>query len=406
MELSLNESLLIAFATVFDVILLPVFAIAEAAAMETKDMTARSSRVQYHPLKGSLIATALSVVSLSACSVADLTPKDMGSIAVSPSASATISPAAASPSISSEFSFPQISCGDQATSPSETWYPVYIDKGDIAQIRSKYCKDAVRVIRDKTGIPSVQVASFTSAGKAQRFAAAVGGQVEPVGISRASLDAQVMDAQATGERATGSALSTTSSTSAFNAMASGESGVLVSRDSQAPINIRDRATTTAPIVQVGYGGDRIQIVNTTQAEDGYTWYSVQLESGEKGWVRGDFVNLNSANPDTSAASDSRDRSLSASAIPSTSNPSTSSSSTSSSSASINRSGVLTASEPGSLINVRSSASTSAEVQSTGYVGDRIQVTDKMQGDDGYTWYSVRLESGGTGWVRSDFVSSY
>ncbi|HEY9639682.1 MAG TPA: SH3 domain-containing protein [Coleofasciculaceae cyanobacterium] len=380
--------------------------------METKEMTARSSdnpsHNPYRLLKGAYIAAALGVATLSGCSVADLSPQDASSSAVSPSASATISPATVASSTSSEFSFPQTSCGDQASSPSETWYPVYIDKGDIAQIRSRYCKDAVSVIRDKTGVPSVQVASFTSAGKAQRFAAAVGGEVEPVGISRASLDAQVTGAQARVQAGTQATPSPAASASSSDS--SHKAAVLTSSEAGAPINVRDRASTTASIAHVGYGGDRIQIIDTTQGEDGYTWYSVRLESGEKGWVRGDFVSQDAASATASATSDgsNRDRVATAStgsAAASSSSPSDLSTGATSSGSSIARSGVLTASEPGSVINVRSSASTSADVRLTGSVGDRIQVTDKVQGDDGYTWYSVRLESGGTGWVRSDFVSN-
>jgi uncharacterized protein YgiM (DUF1202 family) len=370
--------------------------------MKTKQMTARSSQVQCRWLKGAAIAAAWGAVFLSGCSVADLAPQDVSSStatpSASPSASATLSPAA-SPTLSSEFNFPQASCGDQATSPSEAWYPVYLDKGDIAQIRSKYCKDAVSVIRDKTGVPSVQVASFTSAGKAQRFAAAVGGEVEPVGISRASLDAQVTNPQATGS-------ATSSPSPIANADSSSKSAVLTSTEPAAPINVRDSASTTAAIAHVGYGGDRIQIIDTTKGEDGYTWYSVRLESGEKGWVRGDFVGQTAAGSTAAGSSEGRDRIASASPeAASSANPSGLDAGTSDSGRSIARSGVLTASEPGSVINVRSSASISADVQSTGAVGDRIQVTDKRQGEDGYTWYSVRLESGGTGWVRSDFVSN-
>ncbi|MBW4658032.1 MAG: SH3 domain-containing protein [Drouetiella hepatica Uher 2000/2452] len=341
----------------------------------------------------------LGTLALSACSVADLAPRDVSSSVPSATPTLSASPSlGTSPSasaIASEFTFPQSSCGDQAVSPSESWYPVYIDKSDIAQIRNRYCKDAVSVIRDKTGVPSVQVASFTTYGKAQRFALAVGGEVEPVGISRTSLDARItsQDSQ-----------SPDSSTRAD--VESTDKAVLTSSQPQAPINVRERATTSAGIAHIGYGGDRLSILDKMQGEDGNTWYSVRLESGERGWVRSDFVsqdaNASSSGIQSSSAQDpatsgNLDRSLTASASPSASAESSTSGSA--------RSAVLTASEPDALINVRTGASTSAEVQSTGYAGDRIQVVDKKRGEDGETWYSVRFESGTTGWVRSDFVSS-
>jgi uncharacterized protein YgiM (DUF1202 family) len=55
--------------------------------------------------------------------------------------------------------------------------------------------------------------------------------------------------------------------------------------------------------------------------------------------------------------------------------------------------------------VRSGAGTSTEVQDVAYGGDRIQITDTQQGDDGQTWYKVEFESGTSGWVRSDFIGN-
>ncbi|NJN05083.1 MAG: SH3 domain-containing protein [Leptolyngbyaceae cyanobacterium RM1_1_2] len=40
---------------------------------------------------------------------------------------------------------------------------------------------------------------------------------------------------------------------------------------------------------MGYSGDPVQISNSTQGDDGFTWYEVQLASGTAGWVRGDLV---------------------------------------------------------------------------------------------------------------------
>jgi hypothetical protein len=67
-------------------------------------------------------------------------------------------------------------------------------------------------------------------------------------------------------------------------------------------------------------------------------------------------------------------------------------------------GALTATDPGSLINIRDRASTSAGIQHTGRSGDRVRISEQQQGDDGRTWYKVVLESGPEGWVRSDFVT--
>jgi hypothetical protein len=78
---------------------------------------------------------------------------------------------------SNDWNFPQTSCGDKPTGGSDTWYPVFIDKGSLSQIRKRYCADALATIREKTNIESVQVASFNDRDKAVRFAQVIGGDV-------------------------------------------------------------------------------------------------------------------------------------------------------------------------------------------------------------------------------------
>jgi len=83
----------------------------------------------------------------------------------------------ASPEPVSEFQFPQASCGDGTEGPTASWYPVFIDGGDLDHIRSQYCGDAISTTRKNTGNPTVQVASFTDFDEASKFAATVGGEV-------------------------------------------------------------------------------------------------------------------------------------------------------------------------------------------------------------------------------------
>ncbi len=349
-------------------------------------------------LKTGAIATplvALSALILSGCSIADLPSGKVDAVSPAASASASGTPIAASPSpTAGEFSFPSANCGDQASTPSENWYPVYIDHGSLDEIHSKFCGDAISTLRDKTGTPSVQVASFTSYGKAQRFALAVGGVVEPIPTAQSpAANAATADSTA----------SPSASIAAASPQASAPAGTqsaqsaTIAADSGSPINIRSSASTTATVATVGYGGDRLQIVDKKQGDDGYTWYSVRLASGETGWVRGDFVSQATA---SSAASGAANSSAANSSTPSA----TASPSTSADSASSGQTATLAASEPGSPINVRDRASTAGEVRSVGYSGDRIQIADKTQDDDGTVWYSVRFDSGATGWVRSDFVN--
>lgn len=91
-----------------------------------------------------------------------------------PAATPEIAP---SPESVSEFRFPQDSCGDKTAESTDLWYPVFIDEGDLDYIRSQYCGDATSANREKTGTPTVQLASFTDYERALRFAQAVGGEV-------------------------------------------------------------------------------------------------------------------------------------------------------------------------------------------------------------------------------------
>jgi uncharacterized protein YgiM (DUF1202 family) len=338
---------------------------------------------------------------------------------------AKTSPAAAS--ASAEFTFPQAKCGEESSTPSTNWYPVFIDGAELEAIRSQYCGNAISEVRSKTGAPTVQVASFTSYEKAKKFAVAVGGEVEVSGTAPSTRASATTRSDSTRRTAT---------------LSSSEPG--------SPINIRQRASVDASVQEVARSGDTIQVSSKTQGEDGYTWYKVELASGASGWVRSDLIDaagsdalqrgstdaetVASASIESSTASSTTPSTApstapSASTVPSTTAapsastpPSTESSttastassstastapatrsSTASSTSATGRSAVISATDPDSPINVRSAAGTDSEVQDIAYGGDRIQITESQQGSDGQTWYKVEFESGASGWVRSDFI---
>jgi hypothetical protein len=58
------------------------------------------------------------------------------------------------------------------------------------------------------------------------------------------------------------------------------------------VNVRQSPSTTAPVQHYGLGGDRVNILNQTNAPDGYRWYFVEFpNSGARGWVRGDLLSV-------------------------------------------------------------------------------------------------------------------
>jgi uncharacterized protein YgiM (DUF1202 family) len=307
------------------------------------------------------------------------------------------------------LTFPQATCGEEASTPSENWYPVFIDGAELTAIRSQYCGNAISEVRSKTGAPTVQVASFTSYEKAKKFAAAVGGEVDVVGSSPGAKPGSSQANSPSSEELT-----------------TGKTATLASAETGSPINIRQSASTDASVLEVAYSGDAIKVASKTQGTDGYTWYKVELDSGSSGWVRSDLITTStaSANPTRTAARDttssttssttdaasttiaSAPASTSSSSTTAASTPSTGSTATTrSTNASSERTATITSNDPDSPINVRSGAGTDAEVQDVAYGGDRIQITDSQQGDDGQTWYQVEFESGASGWVRSDFIDN-
>jgi uncharacterized protein YgiM (DUF1202 family) len=314
-----------------------------------------------------------------------------------------------------DLKFPQVTCGEEASTPSENWYPVFIDGAELSAIRSQYCGNAISEVRSKTGAPTVQVASFTSYEKAKKFAAAVGGEVDVVGSLPGAKPG-----------------SSQANSSTQQDLTTGKTATLASAETGSPINIRQSASTDASVQEVAYSGDAIKVASKTQGTDGYTWYKVELDSGASGWVRSDLISSttgtsassastasnttrstsrDTASPTTDSASTTIASAPTSTASPSTtaaSTPSSTSStgaSTRSTSASSGRTATIASSDPDSPINVRSGAGTDAEVQDVAYGGDRIQITESKQGDDGQTWYKVEFESGTSGWVRSDFIGN-
>lgn len=56
------------------------------------------------------------------------------------------------------------------------------------------------------------------------------------------------------------------------------------------INLRSQPTTSSDARGYGVVGDPVQLLRSAEASDG-TWYFVKFdESGEEGWIRGDFIN--------------------------------------------------------------------------------------------------------------------
>jgi hypothetical protein len=182
-----------------------------------------------------------------------------------------------SPVASKTFNFPKATCGDKPSGGKDTWYPVFVDRGDLETIRRNFCADAASTVRKDSKVEAVQVASFISRDRAIEFASSVGGDVgQPNHPDVASSEPQPQP-EAGGSTSVGS-----------------NEAVLTANDPDSQINLRD--TPSAAGKDLGYGvvGDRVQIIEQTTS-DWYIWYKARFaRSGAVGWIRGDFVSVVSA----------------------------------------------------------------------------------------------------------------
>lgn len=65
---------------------------------------------------------------------------------------------------------------------------------------------------------------------------------------------------------------------------------------------------------------------------------------------------------------------------------------------------LTSRDRNAPINIRDGAGTNTYARHIGYAGDRVEILDRLVGNDGYMWYQVRFTvSNATGWVRGDYL---
>ncbi len=58
------------------------------------------------------------------------------------------------------------------------------------------------------------------------------------------------------------------------------------------VNVRQSPSKSAGVQHYGLGGDRVNILNQTNAPDGYRWYFIEFaNSGARGWIRGDLLSV-------------------------------------------------------------------------------------------------------------------
>ncbi len=163
-------------------------------------------------------------------------------------------------------------CGDSGDA-GPNWYPVFINNGDLGQVKEDYCQDAIAKTRDD-GTPTVQVASFTDRSRADAFAKKVGGDVgRPYQLGSSS------------PPPTSSLPSPTVPSPKNN---DNTNAVIIGNKGQT--NIRKGPGTNYAPQHYAYPGDRVKILASAQDRGGYIWYEIYFpKSGASGWIAGQLL---------------------------------------------------------------------------------------------------------------------
>ena len=62
------------------------------------------------------------------------------------------------------------------------------------------------------------------------------------------------------------------------------------------VMIRNDASTDAGILGSLNEGDKVEILDVVQPGDGYSWYYIELDNGNHGYMRGDFISIDGEQP--------------------------------------------------------------------------------------------------------------
>ena len=138
-----------------------------------------------------------------------------------------------------------------------------------------------------------------------------------------------------------------------------------------PVNLRSAAGTSATVVQSLPQETLLTVLGGPSANGGHAWYQVQTADSVAGWVAADFIEAvdTPTTPPTDGALAVGDR----------------------------------ASVIDGPVNLRSAAGTGNGVVAVLQTGDTLSVTGGPSSADGYSWYAVKTDSGGNGWVAGDFL---
>jgi N-acetylmuramoyl-L-alanine amidase len=137
--------------------------------------------------------------------------------------------------------------------------------------------------------------------------------------------------------------------------------------SDGPLNLRDDVGTDADVITVLEEGATATVSDGPEALDDFTWYEVEVDGGDTGWVAGDFLSLSDAPAGEFSAGDD----------------------------------VVVI--DGNL-NLRDDAGTDAEILDVMADGAAATVVSGPVSADDMDWYELDTVDYGSGWAAGDFLA--
>lgn len=160
--------------------------------------------------------------------------------------------------------------------------------------------------------------------------------------------------------------------------------------SDGTVRIRSEASTSGSVVASGAEGSSYEILETIQGTDGYTWYKVQTDAGQSGYVRGDLVKVEGDDGTTTTITTDTTANTASSLAPTDGTP-------------INPVDATIAGT--TAVNVRSGAGTGYAKVSSLPAGTAVKLVAEANDSSGKKWYQIKCESNGVeGYLRSDLIT--
>jgi hypothetical protein len=147
------------------------------------------------------------------------------------------------------------------------------------------------------------------------------------------------------------------------------------------IAIRAKPSPLAKPIAEGFVGQILPVVSQTRV-DRDLWFRVETPNGQQGWVHQDFLRPAALTDMNNVAAFDYYKQT---AIVDLSIP------------------LEYAWQRAGQVNIRANPTPSAEVLYGVAGGDRLHILGQTEGQDGFLWYYVSLESLARGWVRGDVV---